>query len=144
MEPAIDRASEAERHDPREPGVPHPGLRLRELPLEVPPRGDELSAPGDLVRAAGDLAEVDRYSFTNATTLRSCCNWRSSTTYVDGRQIGWKSDVIDSATGKSAGPELAPGTPYRLQYVFDAEPGRKLKEFTLAMPAGRTIVVDAR
>jgi len=63
---------------------------------------------------------------------------------VDGRQIGWKSDVIDSATGKSAGPELAPGTPYRLQYVFDAEPGRKLKEFTLAMPAGRTIVVDAR
>ena len=84
---------------------------------------------------------------TNALRAPASFGWQYATPTlvdVDGRQIGWKSDVIDSATGKSAGPELAPGTPYRLQYVFDAEPRRKLKEFTLAFPAGRTIVVDAR
>ncbi len=84
---------------------------------------------------------------TNALRVPANFGWQYATPTlvdVDGKQIGWKSDVIDSATGKSAGPELAPGTPYRLQYVFDAEPGRKLREFTLALPAGRTIVVDAR
>lgn len=84
---------------------------------------------------------------TNALRAPASFGWQYATPTlvdVDGRPIGWKSDVIDSATGKSAGPELAPGTPYRLQYVFDAEPRRKLKEFTLALPAGRTIVVDAR
>jgi alpha-tubulin suppressor-like RCC1 family protein len=84
---------------------------------------------------------------TNALRAPASFGWQYATPTLvdaDGRQIGWKSDVIDSATGKSAGPELAPGTPYRLQYVFDAEPGRKLKEFTLASSGGRTIVVDAR
>ena len=84
---------------------------------------------------------------TNAMRAPASFGWQYATpTLVDveGRSIGWKSDVIDVATGKSAGPELAPGTPYRLQYVFDAEPGRRLKEFTLAWPAGRTVVVGVQ
>ena len=113
-----------------------------------------------VVESAGPVASAGAYKsssstqiyavtvkVTNALRAPASFGWQYATpTLVDaaGKQIGWKSDVIDSASGKPAGPELAPGTPYRLQYVFDAEPGRKLQEFTLALPAGRTIVVDAR
>lgn len=106
-----------------------------------------VSAAGAYKSSSSTQVYAVTVKVTNALRAPTNFGWQYATPTlvdVDGKQIGWKGDVIDSATGKSAGPELAPGTPYRLQYVFDAEPGRKLKEFTLTFPAGRMIVVDAR
>ena len=63
-------------------------------------------------------------------------------TDASGKELSWTSDVIDTATGKSVSGELVAGQPYVVQYVFNAERGRALKTFTLAMNGGRTIVVD--
>ena len=73
--------------------------------------------------------------------------WQYATptlTDVDGKELHWSSDVIDAGSGQSVGSELAPGKAYSVRYVFDGEPGRKVKEFRLASNVGRTIVVDVR
>lgn len=60
---------------------------------------------------------------------------------LEGKDLHWSSDLIDVATGQPVAPELAPGKPYRLRYLFDAERGLTLKTFSLASNVGRTIVV---
>lgn len=120
----------------------------------------DLGAFDMVVESAGPVASAGAYQSSSSTqvyavtmkvtnTLRAPekFGWQyANPTLVDtaGKELSWSRDLIDSASGKSFGPELLPGQPYVLQYAFSAERGRVLKEFTLAMTAGRTIVVDLR
>lgn len=120
----------------------------------------DLGAFDMVVQSAGPVSSAGTYQsssstqvyavtlkVTNALRAPEKFGWQyASPTLVDtsGKELNWSRDLIDSASGKSAGPELLPGQPYLLQYAFSAEPGRRLKEFTLALSAGRTIVVDVR
>jgi hypothetical protein len=69
---------------------------------------------------------------------------KATLTDTSGKDLNWTSDIIDTATGKSVVGELVAGQPYVVQYAFNAERGRALKTFTLAMNGGRTIVVDLK
>ncbi len=81
---------------------------------------------------------------TNALRVPEKFGWQYATpllTDADGKELHWASEVIDAATGQPVAPELAPGKSYHVRYVFDAERGRALKQFSLALNTGRTIVV---
>ena len=118
----------------------------------------DLDAFDMVVESAGPVAAAGTYQsspstqyyavtlkVTNALHAPEKFGWQYATpTLVDttGRELAWSRDLIDSASGKSVDPELTPGKPYLVQYVFSAERGRTLREFTLALNAGRTIVVS--
>ena len=120
----------------------------------------DLGAFDMVVESAGPVSSAGAYQSSSSTqvyavtlkvtnTLRAPekFGWQyANPTLVDtsGQELSWSRDLIDSASGKTAGPELQPGKPYLLQYAFSAERGRTLKEFTLALNAGRTIVVDLK
>jgi len=81
---------------------------------------------------------------TNALRVAENFGWQYATptlTDADGKVLHWTSEVVDVASGQPAGPELAPGKTYQVRYLFDAERGRTLKTFSLALNTGRTIVV---
>ena len=113
-----------------------------------------------VVESAGPVSSAGAYQSGSSTqvyavtlkvtnTLRAPeqFGWQyANPTLVDtsGKELSWSRDLIEKASGRTAGPELQPGQSYLLQYVFSGERLRALKEFTLAMNAGRTIVVDLR
>jgi hypothetical protein len=136
------------------------GTNLRERAETKVGQVFDLGAFDMVVQSAGPVSSAGAYQSSSSTqvyavtlkvtnTLRAPekFGWQyANPTLVDasGKELSWSRDLIDSASGKSAGPELQPGQPYLLQYAFSAERGRTLKQFTLALNAGRTIVVDLR
>ena len=142
------------------PSVFADGAELRERAETAVGKTFDLGAFDMVVESAGPVASAGAYQSSSSTQVYAVTlkvtnplrapekfGWQYATpTLVDtsGKELNWSRDVIESASGKSAGPELAPGQPYLLQYAFTAERGRTLKEFTLALNAGRTIAVDLR
>jgi len=136
------------------------GTDLRERAGTRVGQAFDLGAFDMVVQSAGPVSSAGAYQSSSSTqvyavtlkvtnTLRAPekFGWQyANPTLVDtsGKDLSWSRDLIETASGKSAGPELQPGQSYLLQYVFSAERGRTLKEFTLALNAGRTIVVDLR
>jgi hypothetical protein len=136
------------------------GTNLRERAQTRAGQVFDLGAFDMVVESAGPVSSAGAYQSSSSTqvyavtvkvtnTLRAPekFGWQyANPTLVDtsGKELSWSRDLIDSASGKTAGPELQPGQPYLLQYAFSGERGRTVKEFTLALNAGRTIVVDVR
>ena len=82
---------------------------------------------------------------TNALKAPEKFGWqygKPTLTDATGKDLSWPGDIIDTATGKTVVGELAAGQSYTVQYPFNAERGRTLRTFTLAMNGGRTIVVN--
>jgi len=120
----------------------------------------DLGAFDMTVESAGPVASAGSYQstatgqvyavtvkVTNMLSAPEKFGWqygKPTLTDVSGKELNWTSDVIDTATGKSVAGELVAGQPYVVQYAFNAERGRVVNTFTLAMNGGRTIVVDLK
>ena len=122
-------------------------------PFDLGPFDMTVESAGPVASAGGSQSSSSSQVYavtvkvTNVLKAPEKFGWqygKPTLTDATGKDLSWPGDIIDTATGKSVAGELVAGQAYTVQYPFNAERGRSLKTFTLAMNGGRTIVVDLK